>query len=103
MVPSDSDGDDRSENAFFGEFVVGCLELKVASRCTHELASARDELNDDSSGGRRPGRRSMAACEEARSSHWFRELGFLFLRTDRRWISLGAPVEVETGLKKLLA
>ena len=54
-------------NEFFGEFVVWCLELKVASRCTHELASARDELKDDSSGGQRPGRRSTATCEEARS------------------------------------
>ena len=31
-------------NEFFGEFVVWCLELKVASRCTHELASAHGEL-----------------------------------------------------------
>ena len=51
MVPSNSGGDDWSKNGFFGEFVVWCLELKVASRCTHELASARDELNDDSLGG----------------------------------------------------
>ena len=104
MVLSDSSGDDWSENGFFfDEFVVRCLELKVASRCTHELASAQDELKDDSSGRRQPGRGSTAACEEARNSHWFRELGFLFLRTDQRWINLGAPVEVEAGLKKLPA
>ena len=103
MVPSDSGGDDRSENGFFGEFIVWCLELKVASRCTHELASARDELKDNSSGRWRPGRGSTAACEEACSSHWFCELGFLFFRTDRWWISLGAPVEVKAGMKKLPA
>ena len=83
MIPSDNGGDDRSENGFFGEFVVWCLELKVASRCTHELVSAHGELKDDGSGDRWPGRGSTAAWEEARSSQGFCELGFLLPCTDR--------------------
>ena len=43
----------ETEWVFFGEFVVRCLELKVASRCTHELASAYGELKDDGSGEQR--------------------------------------------------
>ena len=103
MVPSNSGGDDRSENGFFGEFVVRCLKLKVASRCIHEPTSAHGELKDDGSGDQWPGRGSMAAWEEAHSSQGFRELGFLLPHTDQRWLGRGAPIEVEAGLWKLSA